>query len=298
MATIVTRAGKGSPLTNNEVDQNFINLNTDKLEGTVAIASGGTGQITQQLAINALAGAVTTGQYLRGNGTNVIMSAIQAADVPTLNQNTTGTAANVTGTVAIANGGTGSNLADPNADRILFWDDSAGVVTWLTVSTGLLITDTTLSNSGVTAYPGSGIAVSTGSAWGTSITAPTGALVGTTDTQTLTNKRVTTRIGTVASGTPITPTADASDQYNVTALATAATIAAPSGTPTDGQKLVLRIKDNGTARALTWTTTSGAYRAVGVTLPTTTVISKAVYIGCIYNAQDTFWDVVAVAQQA
>jgi hypothetical protein len=32
---------------------------------------------------------------------------IVAADVPTLNQNTTGTAANVTGTVAIANGGTG-----------------------------------------------------------------------------------------------------------------------------------------------------------------------------------------------
>jgi hypothetical protein len=36
------------------------------------------------------------------------MSAIQASDVPTLNQNTTGTAANVTGTVAIANGGTGA----------------------------------------------------------------------------------------------------------------------------------------------------------------------------------------------
>jgi hypothetical protein len=123
-------------------------------------------------------------------------------------------------------------------------------------------------------------------------------IVGTTDTQTLTNKRVTARIGTVASSATITPTGDDSDQYNVTALATPATIAAPSGTPTDGQKLVLRIKDNGTARALTWTTTSGAYRAVGVTLPTTTVLSKVVYIGCIYNAQDTFWDVVAVAQQA
>jgi hypothetical protein len=102
MATIVTRAGKGSPLTNNEVDQNFINLNTAKLEGTVAIASGGTGQITQQLAINALAGAVTTGQYLRGNGTNVVMSAIQAADVPTLNQNTTGTATNATNAANVA----------------------------------------------------------------------------------------------------------------------------------------------------------------------------------------------------
>jgi hypothetical protein len=32
MATIVTRAGKGSPLTHNEVDSNFTNLNTDKVE--------------------------------------------------------------------------------------------------------------------------------------------------------------------------------------------------------------------------------------------------------------------------
>lgn len=61
--------------------------------------------------MDALAGAVTSGQYLRGNGTDVVMSAIQAADVPTLNQNTTGTAANVTGVVAIANGGTGQTTA-------------------------------------------------------------------------------------------------------------------------------------------------------------------------------------------
>jgi hypothetical protein len=77
--------------------------------GTVAIANGGTGQSSQQAAINALAGATTSGYYLRGNGTNVSMSTIQASDVPTLNQNTTGTAANVTGLVAIANGGTGQN---------------------------------------------------------------------------------------------------------------------------------------------------------------------------------------------
>ena len=32
MATIVTRSGKGSPLTNNEVDANFNNLNSDKIE--------------------------------------------------------------------------------------------------------------------------------------------------------------------------------------------------------------------------------------------------------------------------
>ena len=100
-----------------------------------------------------------------------------------------------------------------------------------------------------------------------------------------------------ATNTTITPTANSTTQYNITALASAATIATPSGTPVDGQKLMLRFKDNGTARALTWTTTSGGYRAVGVTLPTTTVISKVLYVGCIYNSQDVFWDVIAVAEQ-
>ena len=32
MSTIVLRATKGSPLTNNEIDSNFSNLNTDKLQ--------------------------------------------------------------------------------------------------------------------------------------------------------------------------------------------------------------------------------------------------------------------------
>jgi hypothetical protein len=92
-----------------------LNQNTtgtaSNVTGTVAIANGGTGQTTRQDAMDALAGAVTSGQYLRGNGTDVVMSAIQAADVPTLNQNTTGTASNVTGTVAVANGGTGTTTA-------------------------------------------------------------------------------------------------------------------------------------------------------------------------------------------
>jgi hypothetical protein len=64
--------------------------------GTLPLAAGGTGATTQQTAINALAGATTSAQYLRGNGTNVVMSAIQVADVPTLNQNTTGNAGTVT----------------------------------------------------------------------------------------------------------------------------------------------------------------------------------------------------------
>ena len=70
--------------------------------GTLGLAYGGTGQTSAQSAINALAGAVTSAQYLRGNGTNVVMSAIQASDVPTLNQNTTGSSGSCTGNSATA----------------------------------------------------------------------------------------------------------------------------------------------------------------------------------------------------
>jgi hypothetical protein len=70
---------------------------TTHISGTLPIANGGSGATTAQGGMNAFAGAVTSGQYLRGNGTNVVMSAIQAGDVPTLNQNTTGSAATVTG---------------------------------------------------------------------------------------------------------------------------------------------------------------------------------------------------------
>jgi hypothetical protein len=107
------------------------------------------------------------------------------------------------------------------------------------------------------------------------------------------------RVTNITSSSTITPTSNIADQYGVTALAVSATIAIPSGTPVDGQKLVLRIKDDGTARALTWTTSGvNSYRVVGTTLPTTTVINKLLYVGCIYNATESFWDVIAVAQQA
>jgi hypothetical protein len=86
----IANGGTGSTSTT------FVNLTTN-VTGTLPIANGGSGATTAQGGMNAFAGAVTSGQYLRGNGTNVVMAAIQAGDVPTLNQNTTGSAATVTG---------------------------------------------------------------------------------------------------------------------------------------------------------------------------------------------------------
>jgi hypothetical protein len=58
--------------------------------------------------MDALAGATTSGQYLRGNGSDVVMSAIQVADVPTLNQNTSGNATTATTATNLAGGSAGT----------------------------------------------------------------------------------------------------------------------------------------------------------------------------------------------
>jgi len=152
-----------------------------------------------------------------------------------------------------------------------------------------------VANGGTGVATLTGIAVGNGTGNFTAITAPSGAIVGTTDTQTLTAKRINPRVGTVASSATPTPTADVSDLFTVTALAANAVFAAPSGTPVDGQRLVIRIKDNGTARTLAF---NAIYRAIGVTLPTTTVISKTMYLGMFYNSADSKWDVVAYAVEA
>lgn len=127
--------------------------------GTVALANGGSGQTTAQLGMNAFAGAVTSGSYLRGNGTNVVMSTIQVADVPTLNQNTTGTASNVTGTVAVANGGTG--LTTTPANGALDIGNGTGF-TRTTLTAGSNITITNASGSITIASTASGGGSSSG----------------------------------------------------------------------------------------------------------------------------------------
>ena len=120
-------------------------------------------------------------------------------------------------------------------------------------------------------------------------------VAGLTTTQTLTNKRVTPRVNGTTTDTTITPNGDTTDQYNVTSLGSAAIIATPSGAPTNGQKLIIRIKDNGISRSLTW---SSIYRQIGNVLPAATTAGKTIYVGCVYNTEAGYWDVVAIAEEA
>jgi hypothetical protein len=78
--------------------------NAANVTGTVAIANGGTGQTTAAAAITALTGTQTSGYYLRSDGTNAALGAIQVADVPTLNQNTTGQAGSVANALTAGTG--------------------------------------------------------------------------------------------------------------------------------------------------------------------------------------------------
>ena len=97
--------------------------------------------------------------------------------------------------------------------------------------------------------------------------------------------------GSTLSGT-ITPLANTSEQFNILGITGDITIAAPAGTPSDGQKLIIRIKDAGTSVNISWNV---IYRTIGTSLPTTTVPNKTAYIGFIYNTVDVDWDAVAIS---
>jgi hypothetical protein len=102
------------------------------------------------------------------------------------------------------------------------------------------------------------------------------------------------RVQSVASSATVTPTS-ANDLVKITAQATGLTIANPTGTMSEGQAMIIRIKDNGTAQTIAFGTN---YRAIGVTLPTTTTISKTIYIGLVWNDTDTKFDVLGINTQA
>ncbi|MFZ9654544.1 MAG: hypothetical protein ACO29V_02805 [Limnohabitans sp.] len=86
MSTIVTRAGKGSPLTFTELDANFTNLNADKLEqsgdtmtGKLVLVTGATGAASATVPhgaapttpVNGDIWSTTSGFFFRQNGTTV-----------------------------------------------------------------------------------------------------------------------------------------------------------------------------------------------------------------------------------
>jgi hypothetical protein len=118
-----------------------------------------------------------------------------------------------------------------------------------------------------------------------------------TSTDTLTNKRITKRVTTITSSATPTVNTDNCDAVTITAQAAAITSMTTnlSGTPTNFQQLVYRIKDDGTPRAITW---GASFIPLGVALPTTTVAGKVLTVGFMYDTVSAKWGCLAAAQEA
>lgn len=97
----------------------------------------------------------------------------------------------------------------------------------------------------------------------------------------------------IASAATITPT---SQIYDVTAQAVTGAIAVPSFATQNGMSLILRIKDNGTARALSFA--SGYSNVSGLDTPTTTIANKLLTVGAIYNSATSKWEIQGINQSA
>jgi len=105
---------------------------------------------------------------------------------------------------------------------------------------------------------------------------------------------VAKRVVSMADATSFMPTADTADvntHTNTQAVGTL-TAHAPSGTPTDGQLLMLRIK---TANVQTYAW-NAIYRGTTLALRTVSLgANQTEYLGFIYHETDTKWDHIAYA---
>jgi len=96
-----------------------------------------------------------------------------------------------------------------------------------------------------------------------------------------------TRVQSTASTATLTPNVNLYDMAVITAQAEALAIAAPTGTPSNGNAFAFRLSSAG-AYAITF---NPIYRAIGSAFPTTTTSNKTLYFVAVYNSTDTKWDV-------
>ena len=109
-----------------------------------------------------------------------------------------------------------------------------------------------------------------------------------TGAQTLTNKRINPRTGTTTSSATPSINTDNVEFYSITALAVDITGFTMTGTPVDGQRLVIAITGTGT-RAITW---GSSFESSSATLPTSIGTSR-LDVGFVWNSVTSKWRCVA-----
>ena len=252
--------------------QGFIDLDTDltniftnlNAHEALTVTHGATGAVvgttnTQTLTNKTISGATLTGT-ITATGATINSPVI-----------TGGSTTNQTITTPAITGGT-------NINQTITTPTLTGDVT----ASGATINSPTLTGT-VTA---SGATITGGSLVNQTITNPT------ITTGTITAVRINPRVGSTASSATPSIDTDSYDCYSITALAADITsmTSGLSGTPVNFQKLIIRIKDNGTARAITW---GDSFEAKGVDLPTTTTLGKVLTVGFIYDTVTSKWGCVA-----
>jgi hypothetical protein len=196
-------------------------------------------------------------------------------------------------------GGTGINASAAANGKILIGNGAGFTLANITAGAGITVTNgagtitiaaTGGGGAGTTSFPLTLKSDGTGAA---ALTTFDGSVARSISWNSIGAKPDSPRIQAVVSAATVTPTFS-NDQVNVTAQAANLLFANPTGTAIDGWEIIFRIKDNGTARIITFDT---QYRAIGSALPTTTTVSKTMYIGMKYNAADTKWDVFPYKQE-
>lgn len=116
------------------------------------------------------------------------------------------------------------------------------------------------------------------------------------NTLTFTNKRITQRITSIVSNANPTFNTDDCDVVDITAQAAdiASMTTNMTGTPTSRQKLLVCIKDDGTARAITW---GAGFVSKGTALPTSTTAGKLLTVAFLYSSVSSVWGCVGINQE-
>ena len=268
------------------------------LEATAALTTNLAPQMGMINRYNAAGGALAL-TLPALSGLNVGANCVVAKDI----LDTSGNAITVTrtGTDTFDDGTTGFTLLSAGSQRVLQVVEIDAVKYWKITDYGSPETDISGLQPKSTLTTKGDLYVATASGVVTRRAVGTDGQVLTADSAHATGISWTTLAATrstesaASSATPTPAIASPNHFAAWTALAANATFGAPTGTVADGYKLMVRVKDNGTARTLAY---NAIYRAIGTTLPTTTVINKTLYLGMIYNNADTKWDVVAVGQEA